>query len=807
MTSPPRADRLFQRAAVLGAGVMGRAIAAHLANAGLEVLLLDVVPTAPTPDEAARGLTLRDRPVRDRLAREGIAALAKQKPAPLFAPGLAARIAVGNLEDDLGQLRDCDWVIEAVVERLEIKRELWSRIDALAAERPIFATNTSGISVASLAEGRSPAFRRRFLATHFFNPPRYMHLLELVPCPSTDPQVLRDIASFAATRLGKGVIVAKDRPNFIANRIGAYGVMRAVQLMQQHGLTVEAVDTLTGPLIGRPKSATFRTCDLVGLDTVLHVARNVRDTAPDDPEIEVFAPVAALERMVAERKLGDKTGGGFYRKVSGTGGSTIESLDLSTLAYRPQQKARFPELDAFRGKDDLGERLVGLFQASGTGAAYAWAIVRDCLRYAAAVAGEVADDLAAVDQAMRWGYGWELGPFETWDRLGLAAVARRMEQEGRPAPEWVRRHIASGATSFYESDNDGGVRTLALSGAGRTVLPTREGVVALRAATRGVRRVEGNAGASLWDLDDGCLLLEFHSKLNTLGGDAVAMAARAVSRAEHEFAALVVGNEGAQFSAGANLALLMMAAVEGEYDEIDLMIRQFQRMTMGLRRCARPVVVAPFALTLGGGAEVTLHADRVVAHAELYMGLVEAGVGLIPAGGGTKEAYLRMLDAQGPQPDTREAARMAFELIGLAKVSTGAVEARGMRLLREADAMVMNRDQLLARAKATALELAAAGYAPPPERADIPVGGPQTRALLEVGLHNLLSAGRISEHDRLIGRHLARILAGGDRAHAGTATEQQLLDLERQAFLSLCGERRSLERIQHMLKTGKPLRN
>jgi 3-hydroxyacyl-CoA dehydrogenase len=803
-----RADRVFRRATVLGAGVMGRAIAAHLVNGGLDVLLLDVAATEPIPAEAQRGLTAGDRAVRDRLAREAIAQLARTRPAPLFAPRLAGRIEPGNLEDDLPRIAQCDWVIEAVVERLDVKRALWARIDALAAPRPVYSTNTSGISIAALAEGRSPEFQRRFLATHFFNPPRYMHLLELVPCPRTDLEVLEAITAFAERRLGKGVILAKDRPNFIANRIGAYGVMRGVQLMQEQGLTVEAVDALTGPLIGRPKTATFRTCDLVGLDIVVHVARNICEAAPNDPEIDVFAPAPVLERMVAEHRLGDKTSAGFYRKIAGQGGeSVIEALDLTTFTYRPKKKERFPEIDALRAKDDLGERLNGLFDAKGAGAAYAWAIVRDCLRYAATVAAEVADDVASIDRAMRWGYGWDLGPFELWERLGLARVAARMEQEGRPAPTWVLEHIRKGAPSFYLRDESGALRTLAVSGSGTHALPDRPGVLTLRPASTGVRWIEGNSGASLWDLGHGALLLEFHSKLNTLGGDAAAMAGRAVTRAEAEFAALVVGNEGTHFSAGANLALLMMAAVEGEFDEIDLMVRQFQQMTMGLRRCARPVVVAPFSLTLGGGTEVTLHGDSVVAAAELYMGLVEVGVGLIPAGGGTKELYVRMLERLGPGADPKEAARLAFETIGMARVSGCAQEARELGLLREGDSIVMSRDQLLERAKTAALELAARGYVPPPPRTAIPVGGAQTWALLEIGLHNLLAARRITEHDRTIGRKLARILSGGDLPGGETASEQQLLDLEREAFLSLCGERKTLERVQHMLKTGKPLRN
>lgn len=778
----------LHRVAVLGAGTMGRAIAAHLAGAGLEVRLLDL-PTDGDPD---------------RIARESLAQLTKDRPAPLLHPSHARRIRPGNFDDALPELASMDWVVEAVVERLDIKRELLARVAEHLGPDAILSTNTSGIPVAAIAEALPPDVRRRFLGTHFFNPPRYMHLLELIPAPDTDPAVLAGLREVATSRLGKGVVLAKDRPNFIANRIGAYGVLRTVELMVEHGLTVEDVDALTGRLLGRPKSATFRTADMVGLDVLLHVAANVVDGAPDDPELATFQPHELLTKMVDQNLLGTKTGSGFYRKEKGPEGTRILTLDLDSLEYREKRKGRFPELETIKPLETLPQRLRAMAKSDGRGARFAWEVLRDTLRYAASVAGEIADDLDAIDNAMKWGFGWDLGPFETWDALGLARTADRMAEEGRPAPQWVLDRIEAGAESFHGVDAEGRATCLSPVETTPTILRPRPNVLTLEERPEGPREVLRNAGASLWDLGDGVLGLEFHSKMNSLGGDAVAMAATAVARAEEGFDAVVVGNHGTHFSAGANIAMLLFSALEGEWEEIDLMVRQFQRMTMGLRRCVRPVVVAPFSLTLGGGAEVTMHGDVVCASAETYMGLVEVGVGLIPAGGGTKELYLRMLDAD-PLHDPRRAAQRAFETIGMAKISGSAHEARDLGLLQKSDTIVPNRDHLLFAAKQQALGLARSGYAPTPPRTDIAVGGADTLALLEVGLHNFHEARQISEHDRTIGRKLARILAGGDAT--GPVDEQHLLDLEREAFLSLCGERKTLERVQHMLKTGKPLRN
>jgi len=789
----------LRAAAVLGAGVMGRAIAAHLANAGLRVLLLDL----PAPDTTADS----PRPERNRLLLEAMKALPKDRPSPIYSKATLGRIEVGNFEDDLQRLADIDWIIEAVVERFDIKEKIFAAITPHLSDTAILSSNTSGIQISRLSETVPESMRTRFLGTHFFNPPRYMHLLEVIPGPQTDPAVTEAIVRAGENQLGKGVVVARDRPNFVANRIGTYAVLHAIKLMLDQDLNPTEVDFLTGPLIGRPKSATFRTVDLVGLDTLLHVAGNVTDGAPDDPARESFEVQPVLAQMVEKGLVGAKAGQGFYRKGKVDGKRVIEALDLSTLEYGDKPKARFAEIDPIRPLDDLTARLKGLMAAKGRGADYLWATTRDTLWYAAMVAGEIADDLSSIDRALRWGFGWTLGPFELWQTLGMTRVAERMQKDGLEVPAWVASHIESGATSFYE-DTPEGRTELATSGEGTQPAPIRGGVLELRQTPTGPQKIESNAGATLWDLGEDVLGVEFHSKMNAVGGDIIQMAMRGIARTESDFQGMVVGNQGEHFCAGANLALLLMSAIEGEFDEIDIMIRQFQRMTMGLRSCARPVVVAPFSLTLGGGCELTLHGDAVTASAELYCGLVEAGVGLIPAGGGTKELYLRMLDRHDNDP--RKAARAAFEVIGMAKVSTSGHEARELGFLRDTDAIVLNGDHLLDAARREVIALNAAGYVAPLPREDIPVGGNDTLALVDIGLHNFKAGHYISEHDALIGRKLGQILSGG--AHrSGPAprvvSEQHLLDLEREAFLSLCGERKSLERIQAMLKTGKPLRN
>ena len=742
----------IRSAAVLGAGTMGAQIAAHLANAGVPSLLLDVSLDA---------------------ARQGLERAKALKPDPFFTKSTPALIRTGSF-DDLSGLRSCDWIIEAVVERLDVKQALIERVEREAPASAIVSSNTSGIPIARIAEGRSDAFRKRWLGTHFFNPPRYLPLLEVIPTADTDGEVLRTIIGFADRRLGKGVVVAKDTPGFIANRLGIYGLMQVFKAMEASGLTVAEVDAITGPAIGRPKSATFRTMDLAGIDILAAVARDLATRLPA-AEQPAFALPAVVDQLVARGWHGSKTGRGFYRKTE-TG--EIEVLDLALMEYRPSERPRFPASDAARGIEDTGERIRTLFAGKDKVGEFLRATLAPTLLYAARIAGEVASSRDDVDRAMRWGFGWELGPFETLRAIGVDAVAAALGEAGADAHTLLSEAAASSAD-------------------------TRSTLV--KSARAGNRVVRKNAGASLVDLGDGVLRVEFHSKMNAIGGDTIDMLRRGVKEAADNFAALVVGNDGLHFSAGANLMLLLLEAQEGNWDEVDLMVRAFQGATMGLRNADVPVVVAPAGLALGGGCEIVLHADRVQAAAESYIGLVEVGVGLIPAGGGTKEMLARAMDEVPPRADVLPFVQRVFETIGFATVSTSGPDARRIGYLRAADAITMNRERLISDAKALALALAGS-YVPPQPRS-IPVGGANVLAALKLGVHLAWRAGRISDHDALIGRKLAWVLAGGDIAGPATVSEQHLLDLEREAFLSLCGERKTQERIAHTLKTGKPLRN
>ena len=719
-------------AAVLGAGVMGAQIAAHFANAGVRVLLLDVSRDA---------------------AREGLERARRLKPDPFFTPEVPALIRTGSFDDDLAQLRDADWIVEAIVERLDAKRDLMARVDPLRRGDAVVSSNTSGIPIASISEALSEGFRRHWLGTHFFNPPRYLHLLEVIPTPETDPDVVRGITEFADVRLGKGVVVAKDTPGFIANRIGMSGMMHALRAIESGDFTIEEVDAITGPAIGRPKSATFRTVDIAGLDVLAHVARTLGERLTDPTERAQFELPALVQQMIARGMLGAKTGRGFYQKV----GDEILTLDPRTLEYRPRQTPKLPSLDAARSIEPVAQRIAALHAAKDKAGAFLRTAVEPTLEYAARVAPDVAYAPEDVDKAMRWGFGWELGPLET-----LRAIGRS--------------------------------------------LPASSASPDLRPPTSDLRIVRRNAGASLIDMGDGVLQVEFHSKMNAIGGDTIEMLRAGVAEASRNFRAIVVGNDAPNFSAGANLMLLLLEAQEGNWEDVDAMVRAFQGATMALKHADVPVVVAPVGLTLGGGCEIALHAARVQAAAESYIGLVEAGVGLIPAGGGTKEMLARAMEALPANADPLPHVQRVFETIGFAKVSTSGPDAHRLGYLREGDDVTMNRDRLLADAKALALALAAA-YQPAQPRPAIRVGGEGVFAALKLGVHLAWRAGRISDHDALIGRKLAWILSGGNVTHPATATEQQLLDLEREAFLSLCGERKTLERIAHTLKTGKPLRN
>jgi 3-hydroxyacyl-CoA dehydrogenase len=747
--------------AVLGAGTMGAQIAAHFANAEVPVLLLDVSRQA---------------------AREGLERARALKPDPFFLPTGHALVRTGGFDEDLDLITSADWIVEAVVERLDVKRSLLERVDRLRAPHAIVSSNTSGLPIASIAEGRSPGFRAHALGTHFFNPPRYLKLLEIIPTADTNPDVLAAVRDFADRRLGKGVVLAKDTPNFIANRIGLFGVIRMLRVWAAGERTIEEIDAMTGPAIGRPKSATFRTMDLAGIDVLAHVARNLAERLPSDEDRAAFALPPIVDALVAKGWVGAKSGHGFYKKA----GDEILTLDPGSMTYRPAQPARLPAIDAARSIDDPGARIRKLFYGDDAVGAFLRDTLGHTLIYAARVAPEIAHTPEDVDRAMRWGFGWELGPFET---AGILGVPDLLAACGEPADEssWQRaRENASAEAASASSD--------------------QTGWQILRAAKDRSGIVKKNAGASLVDLGDGVLAVEFHSKMNAIGGDTIQMLRAGVSEAAANFRALVVGNDAANFSAGANLMLLLLEAQEENWDEIDLMVRGFQGATMALRYAEVPVVCAPAGMVLGGGCEIVLHGDRVQAAGETYMGLVEVGVGLIPAGGGTKEMHARAVEHASSGSDLLPMTQRTFETIGFGKVSSSGPDARRYGYLRPVDAISMNRDRLLADAKALALARTGTYTAPQP-RAAIPVGGDGVLAALKLGVHLAWRAGRISDHDALIGRALARILAGGSRAGAGTVTEQTLLDLEREAFLSLCGERKTQERIAHTLKTGKTLRN
>ena len=767
----------IHRVAVLGAGTMGAQIAAHVANTGRPALLLDLdLTTARAGLERARAL----------------------KPDPFVTAEVASLISLGAIDTDLSRLAECDWIIEAVTERLDVKQELLAKVEPHRAPHAIVSSNTSGIPISTIAEGRSEAFRKHWLGSHFFNPPRYLHLLEVIPTPDTELDVVQAIAHFGDRVLGKGVVIAKDVPNFIGNRIGLFGVMRVLELLASKEYTVEEIDAMTGPAIGRPKSATFRTIDIAGLDVLAQVTHNLADRVERETDRARFVLPPLVEEMVKRGWVGEKAGQGFYRKERRATGSEILTLDLASMVYRARRTPHLAAINAAQAIEDVGARIRNLFLGKDRVGKFLRATLGQTLLYTAEATPEIAHSIDDVDRALRWGFGWELGPFELWDAIGVETVLQTCGV--REPPELVK--------NLHKAAPKG------VSGK-KVVLRFREGLVPpagpdlqlLRRAKEQQAVVKKNAGASLVDLGDGVLAIEFHSKMNAIGGDAVEMLTVGVAEASRNFETLVVGNDSPNFSAGANLMLILLEAQEENWGEIDLMIRAFQSAVVGIRYADVPVVVAPAGLTLGGGCEIALHADRVQAAVETYMGQVEVGVGLIPAGGGTKELLARCTD----QIPTAVAAaqpciQRVFELIGLGKVSTSAPDARRIGLLRDVDGFTMNRERLMADAKAKAIELASDGYQPP-QRPDIPVGGEGVRATLELGVHLAQRAGRISNHDAVIGCKLARVLAGGDLPHPSRVSEQYVLDLEREAFLSLCGEPKTQARIAHTLTTGKPLKN
>lgn len=797
------------KAAVLGAGTMGAAIAAHLANAGIETLLLDIVPSDLNDAEKSKGLTLESPQVRNRIAQAGFEALTKTRPAAYMVPENARLITVGNFSDDMHRIGECDLVIEAVVENLDVKHKIFAEVEKHRKSGAVIATNTSGIPIKAIAEPFSDDLKAHFLGIHFFNPPRYMKLVEVIPTEWTSGELACKISGFLDRRLGKGVVPAKDRPNFIANRIGTFGMMATVHEMNAMGFTPTEVDQMTGKVIGHASSATFRTSDLVGLDVLVHVNSNLHPAVPDDEDRDVFLIPDIIQQMIEKRLLGDKTKGGFYKKTKNAEGKTeILELDLNTFEYKLQQKSRFASLDAAKQIDDLPLRIKKLVWGDDRVGEFLWKTMSRTFRYAANRIPEIANTIVEIDNAIKWGFGWEIGVFETWDAVGLKESVERMKAENTPVPANIEVMLAAGAESFYRTSG-GKSEYFDLNTKKYEPVPERPGVLVLKAVKDRSGVIKTNPGATMLDLGDGVAGLEFHSKMNSIGGDTVQMINFAIDEAAKNFSGLVIGNQGGNFSAGANIMMLLLAAQDEEWDDINIMIRQFQNAVMKVRYSPIPVVTAPFGLTLGGGCELTMHGDVARAAAETYIGLVEVGVGVIPGGGGTKEMTMRAMDqaAATPGSDPLIFLKSAFEMIGMGKVATSAQEARKWGILRDIDSISMNGDRLIADAKQQVLNLAAAGYVQPVQRQDILVMGEAGQAAMKIALHMMRRGGYISEHDQLIGQKLAKVMCGGDLNHAAKVSEQYLLDLEREAFLSLCGTRKTQERIAAMLKTGKPLRN
>jgi 3-hydroxyacyl-CoA dehydrogenase len=804
----------IEKVAVLGAGTMGSRIAAHMANAGASCLLLDI---------AAPGVARSETYSRNRAAEAGLEAARKSKPAAFMEPGLARLITTGNFDDDLHLLAGCDWIIEAVVENMDLKRTLLRKVEAVRTLGTIVTTNTSGLPIHEIAADFGDEFRRHWFGTHFFNPPRYMRLLEIIPTAETDPASTEAVARFASARLGKRIVYAKDTPDFVANRIGTFSVVNIFRLMRKFDFSIEEVDALTGAATGFPKSATFRTLDMVGLDVLGHVVRNSRHLPPDEPG---HSPLPAFcEQMIARNLLGDKTKGGFYRREHGPDGSEARmAIDWKTLEYRPAHRPKFPSLEMAKNIESLGGRLRMLTGFDGQkldkAGEFLWTLFSELFTYSADRIPEISDDIVEIDRAMRLGYNWELGPFELWDAIGVPASVERMRREGKAVPANVETMLAAGQSSWYTD--------LPRTPSGRAYFDfaTRAmqeekvapGIWSVAAARKSHGVVKSNAGASLVDLGDGVACIEFHSKMNALGGDVIQLATQALKPggAGDAFDAFVICNDAANFSVGANIMLLLMAVQDQEWEEVDAMIRQFQNMTQLIKHSPKPVVAAPFAVALGGACEISLHAAARQPHAELYMGLVESGVGLLPAGGGCKEMTLRAVDAalsiqpaemKGESVELLDAMKRAFETIAMAKVCSSAMEARNFGFLTHGDRITMNRDRVLSDAKALALELARGGYRAPAVRDDVPAPGENILATLKLVVHLMREGAFITEHEVKVATKIAEVLCGGALTPGTPVSEQYLLDLEREAFKSLCGEPKTQERIQFTLKTGKPLRN
>lgn len=807
-------NRSIKRVAVLGSGVMGSRIACHFANIGVEVLLLDIVPRELLPAEAAKGLTLESAFVRNRIVNSSLETALKTNPSPIYSKSYVSRIKTGNFEDNMKDIAQCDWVIEVVVERLDIKQSVFEQVEKFRKPGTLITSNTSGIPIHLMAEGRSDDFKAHFCGTHFFNPPRYLELFELIPTADTKPEVVDFLTHFADKMLGKTVVLCKDTPAFIGNRIGVYSMLALTHLVDQMGLSVEEVDKYTGPAMGHPKSATFRTADVVGLDTLVNVANGLTQNAPDDEAKGVFQLPSYLTKMVDNKWLGEKTKQGFYKKTKDSEGKTvILSLDLKSLEYKEQSKVKSATLEATKLVEDIRKRMKVYEQGKDTAGQLFRAMHYPLFEYVSHRVPEITDDFYRIDDAMRAGFGWELGPFEVWDALGVRETLDKIKAEEKRLPgqsgevaAWVHDMLAAGCESFYKVEN--GVKHFYdIASKSYKAIPGAEDLIVLD-NIRDSKTIWKNSGVTITDLGDGIINCEFHTKMNTIGGDVIQGLNKAIDLAEQEYRGLVITNDGKNFSAGANIGMIFMMAVEQDYDELNMAVRMFQNTSMRIRYSSIPVVVAPFQMTLGGGCEFSMHADFVQLHAETYMGLVEFGVGVIPGGGGSKEFALRASDEFAEGQITQNILRDKFLTIGQAKVSTSAVEAAELGYLQEGKyAITMNRKRLLADAKAKALELADAGYIQPAARNDIKVLGNEGLGIVYVGASSMHAGHYISEHDKKISEKLGWVMCGGNLSSPTLVSEQYLLDMERKAFLELCAERKTLERIQHMLTRGKPLRN
>lgn len=798
--------RIINKVAVLGSGIMGSRIACHFANAGVSVLLLDIVPKELTAAETAKGLTTESKLFRNRIVNDALQAAIKSNPAPLYLKRNANRIATGNFDDNMKDVANCDWIIEVVIENLDIKKKVFAQVEQFRKPGTLITSNTSGIPIHLMLEGRTDDFQQHFCGTHFFNPPRYLKLLEIIPTNKTKAEVIDFLMHFGDLYLGKTTVLCKDTPAFIANRIGVFSIMDLFQKVQTMGLSVEDIDKLTGPVLGRPKSATFRTTDVVGLDTMVRVANNLYKDVNEN-ERNFFVLPDFVKKMVDNKWLGDKTKQGFYKKTKTAEGKTeILSLDLNTLEYKPQTKTKFATLEQTKTIDNLKARIKVL--AAGTdkaGEFYRSSFV-SLFSYVSNHIPEIADEVYRVDDALRAGFGWELGPFELWDAIGVSNAVALMETANKKPAAWVTEMLANGADSFYKVEN-GIKKYYDQQTKSYKEIPNQQHFIVLE-NLKATNTVWKNSGCSLIDIGDGILNLEFHTKMNTIGGEVVEGVLKSIDIAEKDYRGLVIANEGANFSAGANLALIYMMALEQEYDEIDMAIRMFQKMNMRVRYSNIPVVVAPHALTLGGGCEMSLHADRVVAAAETYIGLVEFGVGLIPGGGGTKEFAMRFADGIRTGDIELNNLRERFLTIGQAKVSTSAAEAFDLGILRTGvDTISINEKRLIQDAKNACIELADAGYVQQQPRKDIRVVGKTGLGMVYAGANAMYSGNYMSEHDKVISEKLGYVLCGGDLSESTLVSEQYLLDLEREAFLALCGMKKTLERIKSILTTGKILRN